>query len=76
MTTEVQEDNANPYNQKKSWHDGVEESFEDATGMYFEKPKAKAKQPEQEVVLDWKFIDLGRRFNHPRNQQVVKAILK
>ena len=49
MTTEVQEDNANPYNQKKSWHEGVEESFEDATGMYFEKPKAKAKQPEQEV---------------------------
>ena len=42
MTTEVQEDNANPYNQKKSWHEGVEESFEDATGMYFEKPKAKA----------------------------------
>ena len=49
MTTEVQEDNANPYNQKKSWHEGVEESFEDATGMYFDKPKAKAKQPEQEV---------------------------
>ena len=49
MTTEVQEDNANPYNQKKSWHEGVEESFEDATGMYFEKPKAKAKQPEQDV---------------------------
>ena len=49
MTTEVQEENANPYNQKESWHDGVEESFEDATGMYFDKPKAKAKQPEQEV---------------------------
>ena len=49
MTTEVKEDNANPYNQKKSWHDGVEESFEDATGMYFDKPKAKAKQSEQEV---------------------------
>ena len=49
MTTEVQEDNANPYNQKKSWHEGVEESFEDATGMYFDKPKAKAKQPEQDV---------------------------
>jgi len=50
MTTEVQqEENANPYNMKKSWHDGVEESFEDATGMYFDKPKAKTKQPEQEV---------------------------
>ena len=50
MTTEVQqEENANPYNQKKSWHDGVEESFEDATGMYFDKPKAKAKQSQQDV---------------------------
>jgi len=50
MTTEVQEDNANPYNMKKSWHEGVEESFEDATGVYFEKPKAKkTKQPEQVV---------------------------
>lgn len=50
MTTEVQEDNANPYNQKKSWHTDVEESFQDATGVYFEKPKAKkTKQPEQVV---------------------------
>ena len=49
MTTEVQEDNANPYNQKKSWHTDVEENFQDATGMYFDKPKAKGKQPEQEV---------------------------
>lgn len=30
----------------------------------------------QEVVLDWKFIDLGLRFEHPRKQQVVKAVLK
>ena len=49
MTTEVQEENANPYNQKKSWHTDVEENFQDATGMYFDKPKAKGKQPEQEV---------------------------
>ena len=50
MTTEVQEDNANPYNQKKSWHTDVEESFQDATGVYFEKPKAKkTNQPEQVV---------------------------
>ena len=50
MTTEVQEENANPYNQKKSWHTDVEESFQDATGVYFEKPKAKkTKQPEQVV---------------------------
>ena len=50
MTTEVQqEENANPYNQKKSWHEGVDESFEDATGMYFDKPKAKVKQSQQDV---------------------------
>lgn len=50
MTTEVQEDNANPYNQKKSWHTDVEESFQDATGVYFEKPKAKKTKQTQQVV--------------------------
>ena len=54
MTTEVQEENANPYNQKKSWHEGVEESFEDATGMYFDKPKAKVKQSQQDVEQEVK----------------------
>ena len=44
MTTEVQEENANPYNMKKSWHTDVEENFEDANGIYFEKPKAKKKE--------------------------------
>lgn len=46
MTTEVQEENANPYNQKKSWHTDIEENFEDANGLYFEKPKAKSKKVE------------------------------
>ena len=44
MTTEVQEENANPYNMKKSWHTDVEENFEDANGLFFEKPKAKKKE--------------------------------
>ena len=44
MTTEVQEENANPYNMKKSWHTDIEENFEDANGIYFEKPKAKKKE--------------------------------
>ena len=43
MTTEVQEENANPYNMKKSWHTDVEENFDTADGVFFEKPKAKKK---------------------------------
>jgi len=46
MTTEVHEETANPYNQKKSWHTDIEENFEDANGLYFEKPKAKSKKVE------------------------------
>ena len=60
MTTEVQEENANPYNQKKSWHTDIDENFEDSNGLYFEKPKAKSKKVEavseepveQEVTKD------------------------
>ena len=44
MTTEVQEENANPYNMKKSWHTDIEENFETADGVFFEKPKAKKKE--------------------------------
>jgi len=44
MTTEVQEENANPYNMKKSWHTDVEENFDTADGVFFEKPKAKKKE--------------------------------
>jgi len=43
MTTEVQEENANPYNMNKSWHKDVEENFDTADGLFFEKPKAKKK---------------------------------
>jgi hypothetical protein len=41
MTTEVQEENANPYNMNKSWHKEEEIGFQDADGVFFEKPKAK-----------------------------------
>ena len=44
MTTKVQEENANPYNMKKSWHTDIEENFETADGVFFEKPKAKKKE--------------------------------
>ena len=44
MTTELQEENANPYNQKKSWHTDIEENFDTADGVFFEKPKAKKKE--------------------------------
>ena len=47
MTTEVQEENANPYNMNKSWHKEDEIGFQDADGVFFEKPKAK---PEAEVA--------------------------
>jgi len=43
MTTEVKEENANPYNEKKSWHsDEEDKAFEAADGMFFNDP-AKAK---------------------------------
>ena len=41
MTTKVQEENANPYNQNKSWHKDIEDKqFESSQGMFFkEQPK-------------------------------------
>ena len=50
MTTEVQEENANPYNMNKSWHTEDEVGFEDANGVFFEKPKAKTKTNIEEPV--------------------------
>ncbi len=73
MTTEVQEENANPYNQKKSWHTDIEDNFEDSSGLYFEKPKAKSKKVEavseepvaQEVTKDepYKRPDYKKRYD-------------
>ena len=50
MTTEVQEENANPYNMKKSWHTEDEIGFQDADGVFFEKPKAKQEADIEEPV--------------------------
>ena len=44
MTNEVQkEETPNPYNYKKSWHEGNDKPFESADGLYFEKPEEKNK---------------------------------
>jgi len=73
MTTEVHEENANPYNQKKSWHTDIDENFEDSNGLYFEKPKAKSKKVEavseepveQEAIRDepYKRPDYKKRYD-------------
>ena len=73
MTTEVQqEENANPYNQNKSWHTDVKENFDTADGMFFEKPKAKSKKEatdeepvEQETKRDepYKRPDYKKRYD-------------
>jgi hypothetical protein len=44
MTNEVQkEETPNPYNYKKSWHEGNDKPFESADGLYFDKPEDKNK---------------------------------
>ena len=50
MTTEVQEENANPYNMNKSWHKEDEIGFQDANGVFFEKPQAKQEADIEEPV--------------------------
>lgn len=70
MTTEVQEENANPYNMNKSWHKEDEIGFQDANGVFFEKPKAKPEadieEPvEQEATKDepYKRPDYKKRYD-------------
>ena len=50
MTTEVQEENANPYNMNKSWHKEDEIGFQDANGVFFEKPQARQEADIEEPV--------------------------
>jgi len=50
MTTEVHEENANPYNMNKSWHTDDEKEFVDSNGVYFEEPKKKATKNVEEPV--------------------------
>ena len=70
MTTEVQEENANPYNMNKPWHTEDEIGFQDADGVFFEKPKAKKEadieEPvEQEATKDepYKRPDYKKRYD-------------
>ena len=44
MTEEVSnKEQANPYNLKKSWHEGTDEPFKSADQLYFEDPSEKNK---------------------------------
>ena len=70
MTTEVQEENANPYNMNKSWHKEDEIGFQDADGVFFEKPQAKQEADieesvEQEATKDepYKRPDYKKRYD-------------
>ena len=70
MTTEVQEENANPYNMNKPWHTEDEIGFQDADGVFFEKPQAKQEadieEPvEQEATKDepYKRPDYKKRYD-------------
>ena len=70
MTTEVQEENANPYNMNKSWHTDDDKEFVDSNGVYFEEPKKKTtknvEEPvEQEATRDepYKRPDYKKRYD-------------
>jgi len=70
MTTEVQEENANPYNMNKPWHTEDEIGLQEADGVFFEKPKAKKEadieEPEkQEAKKDepYKRPDYKKRYD-------------
>jgi len=43
------EEQANPYNQRKSWHDGKETPFESSNNVYFEDPATNSEGSEEEV---------------------------
>ena len=50
MTTEVQEETANPYNMNKSWHTDDDKEFVDSNGVYFEETKKKTTKKVEEPV--------------------------
>jgi len=43
------EEQANPYNQHKSWHDGKEAPFESSNNVYFEDPATNSEGSEEEI---------------------------
>ena len=45
-----QEEQANPYNQRKSWHDVEEKRFLSADEPYFEEPVAQTEDSEEEAT--------------------------
>ena len=70
MTTEVHEENANPYNMNKPWHTDDDKEFVDSNGVYFEEPKKKTtknvEEPvEQEATRDepYKRPDYKKRYD-------------
>ncbi len=69
MTTEIQEEKANPYNKNKSWHQGIEER-DNADGLFFAEPVENTepvsdKPVEQEVTKDepYKRPDYKKRYD-------------
>jgi len=53
MTTEVKEENANPYNEKKSWHsDEADKPFQSADGMFFTEPQSETSNEEVEQPVE------------------------
>ena len=53
MTTKVKEENANPYNEKKSWHSNEEDkAFESADGMFFREPEKAESNEEVEQPVE------------------------
>ena len=63
MTKQVEkEEQANPYNLKKSWHTGEDKPFESAEGMFFERPSNEVTESndiemaEQEEVAEEKSV--------------------
>jgi predicted house-cleaning noncanonical NTP pyrophosphatase (MazG superfamily) len=75
MTKQVEkEEQANPYNLKKSWHTGEDKPFESAEGMFFEKPSnefdesddiemAKQEEVAEEKSAPYKKPDYKKRYD-------------
>jgi hypothetical protein len=69
---EIQEEEANPYNMKKDWHNEDDQLFESADGVYYEKKAKKAtrKAPSEEEATDYKkrYDDLKKHYDTKINE--------
>ena len=64
MTEEVlNEEQPNPYNQKKSWHEGKDRPFKSSDELYFEDPSEKNKL--FKINLFKASFKKNKMFNHP-----------